>query len=88
MLAFHNGLAHSCFTSIALCDKFVLIGYPDTLSAPPFQEGAEHYMAKADEVFQWLIELLENRSKGKNCSTVWSCFRLPCYRPFKSLERH
>ena len=58
MLAFHNGIAHSCFTGAALCGKFVLIRYPDTLSAPPSQEGAEHYMAQADEVFQWLIELL------------------------------
>ena len=58
MLAFHNGIAHFCFTGIALCDKFALIGYSDTLSAFPSQEGAEHYMAKADEVFQWLIELL------------------------------
>jgi HEPN domain-containing protein len=32
--------------------------YPDTLSMPPSQESAKHYMTRADEVFQWLIELL------------------------------
>jgi len=32
--------------------------YPDALSLPPSQEGAQHYMTRAGEVFQWLIELL------------------------------
>ena len=32
--------------------------YPDTLAIPPSQEDAQHYMTRADEVFQWLIELL------------------------------
>ena len=32
--------------------------YPDRLPALSSQEGAEHYMAQADEVFQWLIALL------------------------------
>lgn len=32
--------------------------YPDTLSLPPSKEGAQHYLTRADEVFQWLIELL------------------------------
>ena len=32
--------------------------YHDTLSSPPSQEEAQHYMTQADEVFQWLIKLL------------------------------
>jgi HEPN domain-containing protein len=32
--------------------------YPDTMSLPPSQEGAQHYMTRADEVFQWLIKRL------------------------------
>jgi len=31
--------------------------YPDTLSPPPSREEAEHYMAQAEEVFQWLISI-------------------------------
>lgn len=32
--------------------------YPDTLSPPPSQEEALQYMTRAEEVFQWLINLL------------------------------
>ena len=32
--------------------------YPDTLSLPPSQEDAQHYLTRAGEVFQWLIGLL------------------------------
>jgi len=31
--------------------------YPDTLSPPPSQEEARHYMTQAEEVFQWLISM-------------------------------
>ena len=31
--------------------------YPDTLSSPPSQEEAQHYMTQAEEVFQWLISM-------------------------------
>lgn len=31
--------------------------YPDTLSPPPSQEEAQHYMTQAEEVFQWLISM-------------------------------
>ena len=31
--------------------------YPDTLSLPPSQEEARHYMAQGEEVFQWLISM-------------------------------
>ena len=32
--------------------------YPDTLSLPPSQDEAQEYMNRANEVFQWLINLL------------------------------
>ena len=32
--------------------------YPDTLSLPPTQDEALEYMNRANEVFQWLINLL------------------------------
>jgi len=32
--------------------------YPDTLSLPPSQEEAQHYLTRVGEVFQWLIGLL------------------------------
>jgi len=45
--------------TLAEMNSFNIEGrYPDTLSTPPSQEEAENYMAQADEVFQWLIELL------------------------------
>ena len=31
--------------------------YPDTLTPPPSQEEARHYMTQAEEVFQWLISM-------------------------------
>jgi len=31
--------------------------YPDTLSPPPSQEEAQHYMTQGEEVFQWLISM-------------------------------
>jgi len=31
--------------------------YPDTLSPPPSQEEAQHYMTQGKEVFQWLISM-------------------------------
>ena len=31
--------------------------YPDTLSPPPSQEEARHYMTQAEKVFQWLISM-------------------------------
>ena len=45
--------------TLAEMNSFNIEGrYPDTLSAPPSQEEAEHYLAQSDKVFQWLIELL------------------------------
>jgi HEPN domain-containing protein len=45
--------------TLAEMNSFNIEGrYPDTLSAPLSQEGAKHYLTRADEVFQWLIELL------------------------------
>jgi HEPN domain-containing protein len=44
---------------LAEMNSFSIEGrYPDTLSSPPSQDEAQHYMTQADEVFQWLIELL------------------------------
>ena len=32
--------------------------YPETLAPPPTQGEAERYLARAEEVFRWLIQLL------------------------------
>ena len=31
--------------------------YPDSLSPPPSQDEARHYMTQTEEVFQWLISM-------------------------------